>query len=116
MRNISFFLLLICFCSCSGLKLKLKNGTNQNFKKVTVHIGNKKYCFDNLRSGEKTTIIKVKGSYHYFPTEIITENDTITASAFCYTGEKFYKSGNLVVTLKIEKSDNENFIDFEASR
>lgn len=116
MKSITLIFLLIVLGACSGLKLELKNGSNQNFKKVTMRIGDKAYHFENLKIGERTKFIKVKGTYGYFPTVIITDNDTVSAKGFCYVGEEYYKSGSLVVTLTIDESENKKFIEFAQSR
>ena len=94
------------------MQLKLKNDSDQDFKKVTIEIGDKKYHFENLKKGEETETIKVDGSYSYFPTMIIVENDTVRAKAFCYVGEKFYQSGSLLVALTIDESEGKKFIEF----
>ena len=109
------FLSLLCSCG-SGLKLYFKNGSEENYKKVSVQIGKNKYEFDNLKSGEKTKPITVPGSYTYCPVEIITEKDTLISFPIDYVGEKFYKSGKLTMIFAIEKIENKREIEINSSK
>jgi hypothetical protein len=107
---------LVILSSCSGLKLKVKNGSTETFKKVTINVGKKTYEFENLRSGEVTAPIELEGSYSFFPTEIITEKDTIISNQFCYVGEDYYKSGRLIVSLEIINTEEGKFIAFKYNK
>ena len=117
MRKLILLFSFAFFCSCSsGLKLQFKNGSDENFEKVTAQIGKNKYVFENLKSRKKTKTIKLDGSYPYCPVTIITEKDTLKLIPDDYVGEKYYKSGKLKMILMVIERNNKRAIDIIAQK
>lgn len=112
MRKLILLFSLAVFCSCSsGMKLQFKNGSDENFKKVTAQIGTHKYVFENLNSKKKTKKIKLEGSYPYCPVTIITEKDTLKLMPEDYVGEPYYKTGKLKMILMVIERNHKRAID-----
>jgi hypothetical protein len=112
MRNLILLVSFAFFYSCSsGLKLQFKNGSDEDFKKITADIGKNKYNFYNLKRRETTKTIKLEGSYPYCPITVITEKDTLKLIPIDYDGEKYYKSGKLKMILMVIERDNNRAID-----
>lgn len=111
---------VILFCvlavQSNGIALRLVNADKQTFKKLSITIGDKIYKFENVKSGDITEPIFLKGSYSYFLTAIITENDTIISYPTTYKGQRFYDRGNLTVRLKIDEFKGKKLICFSTGR
>lgn len=109
---LSIILFSILTFPVEGLQLRLVNGEKETFKKLSIVIGDKMYKFENFKSGDVTEPIFLEGSYSYFLTSIITEQDTIITYPTSYKGQRFYTSGKLTVKLTIAKMKDRKVICF----
>jgi hypothetical protein len=110
---LSIILISILAFPGEGFQLRLINGEKETFKKLSIVIGDKMYKFENFNSGDITEPIFLDGSYSYFLTCIITENDTIITYPASYKGQRFYTSGKLTVKLTVAQMKDKKVICFE---
>jgi hypothetical protein len=103
MKNNFFLILLIITSSCkTGVDVTFTNESKEEIKKLTVDIFNKKFDFENLKSGETTKIITVEKTYPYCYAEAVTQIDTVSFIPIDFLGEKLKKRGKLNMKIYID--------------
>jgi hypothetical protein len=119
MKLINFLIIILFFTfslTQGQVKLSFKNESKEVFKILKIDRYNSTHFFKNLKPGESTLPIIVSGSYPYCPVQIITEKDTVSFFPIDYMGERYYKSGKLVMLLKIEEGESKRRIEITAKR
>ena len=103
MKNNFLLLLLIIISSCkTGVEVTFTNQSKEDFKTLTVGIFDKRFDFENLKSGQTTKTIKVEGVYPYCYARAVTQNDTVRFVPIDFLGEKLKKRGKLNMEIYID--------------
>jgi len=120
MRFISFLAFTLSFhfisCKSNQVLLKFSNKSSEEFKEVLVNVQGREFNFKNLRSGEATPRVKVKGSYPYCYTRVVTEKDTLYFMPIDYVGEKLYTTGKLTMQFLIIQTEGRRTLEIDAKR
>ncbi|MDH7459797.1 hypothetical protein QEG73_00865 [Chitinophagaceae bacterium 26-R-25] len=85
--------------------VKFRNDTPKKFTSLHVNIAGKEFDFKNLDKGKSTKFVPVEMSFSYCTAWVTTENKTITNFPLCFTGERIYTSGKLIMKISIEEKD-----------
>lgn len=117
MKNniILLFVIFVITTSCkTGVEVTFTNESKEDFKMLTVGIFDKRFDFENLKSGQTTQTIKVEEVYPYCYAKAVTENDTVRFVPIDFVGEKLKKHGKLSMKIYIDTTSNKkrqlNFI------
>ena len=104
--------------SCkTGVEVTFTNESNEDFKALTVGIFEKRFDFENLKSGQTTQPIKVEQIFPYCYAKAITEKDTLKFMPIDFMGEKLKKRGKLNLKINIDSiSDKKRRLDFVTNK
>ena len=72
-----------------------------------VNVRGQELHFQNIKSGEATSRIKVKDTYPYCFARVVTKKDTLFFRPTDFVGEKLYTNGKLTMQFSIIKDDAE---------
>ena len=102
-RIILIFLLMLMgsFKPNVGVDVTFKNDSGEDFTLLKVSVDRKEFEFKNLRKGEKTKPIRVKETYWFCETIVLTHKDSLIFKGFCSVGETLIKDGSLMISYTI---------------
>jgi hypothetical protein len=107
-KNILFlFAIFVLLTSCkTGVDVTFTNQSKEDFKTLTVGIFDKRFDFENLKSGQTTQPIRVEKVYPYCYARAVTKKDTIRFIPIDFMGEKIKKRGKLNLKIYIDTTSN----------